>query len=215
MTMDAIEFFILSILEVSTLFVFMFSIFRFKIKFYIKEIIFISVLISMASYYLRLFENLYSVVPIVLLMLIIINLWIVFKISPFYAAIMGIASYIGYSVVQALILWIMQEANIITLDQIKEDNLQSGQILQIISIVTTLLISAVLERFRLWFTFVPVTNAILIKINTRNLITLIAITISVIAVGSIFNISSVTLILTGLVIVAGFLYYLLYKRETT
>lgn len=212
--METVVVFVLSILEVVALFVFMFTIFRFKIRYYFNEIIFISAAVSLVSYYLRFFEKMFSIVPIILLVLIVVSLWIVFKISPFYSAIMGISSYIGYSVVQAILLWVMQSTGILTLEQLKENGLHTGQLLQIVSIALTILLALLLTKLRLWFTFIPVSNSIRIKVNMNNVITLIAVCISVIVIGSIFKLSNMTAILIGLCSVAILIFYILFKRES-
>lgn len=152
--MDFFLFFVFSLIEGISIFVLMFSLFRFKIKDYLAFIFFTSSIMAFISYFLRTQLMLDSVTPLVLAVLTIILLRYLFRIHFFYSIIMFSITLISSMVLQGFLIFISQALDIYTLDEIRSNE----SLLYLTQFVTSLLtfcISWIILKKRIGFTFVP------------------------------------------------------------
>lgn len=152
--MDFFQFFIFSSIEGISIFVLMFSLFRFKVKDYIPYMLVTSGIMAIISYFLRTQLHLESVTPLVLAVLTILLMRFLFRIHFFYSIIMFSITIIASMVLQGLLIFGVQAFNIYTLDEIRSQE----NLLYLTQFVTSLLtfgISWIILKKRIWFTFVP------------------------------------------------------------
>ena len=118
----------------------------FKIDIFHKEIIFSSILMSGISYTLRVDYNVAYIDVLVQIILMIVFVWLLFRIHIFYSIIMTIMIYQAYMLIQSIYYY--------TLGYSLGDTL-SIYFLQVISAITVLGIGWFLAKKRRGFDFVP------------------------------------------------------------
>jgi hypothetical protein len=151
-----------------------FSIYRFPIKGYIPQILFTAVVMAQTSYLLREVLSLESGTPFFMLLWIVIMLWLLFRVHYFYALLMAITGYLGYLVIQFGIVYLLQ---LIFKLEIPVTDFYTGKMIQVTSSAIALLISVLLIKKRIGFSFVPdrmIENVSLHGTNRSMLMLLIA-----------------------------------------
>lgn len=214
--MNAMIFIILSILEWTALLTLSFSMFLFQFRGYIAHIIFTSAILSSVSYLLYRVFDLAIVAPIIQLAIVFFFFWLMFRIHIFYAAIVTTYGYIGYLMVQLLIFLVPQWLNISSINEtLSNEAMMNG--LQILSVIVCYIISAILIRYRIGFSFISDNEQEVITLKRENiyfliLIILSAITIALFYISATYGYSQVTFMLLSTVL-GVLLYYALNKER--
>lgn len=168
--MDTFLFWFLSILEYFAIFFFMFRLFTFRVKEYIAEIIFSSIILTFVSDALRNAFDLGFIDPLVQLLLFCALLWQVFKVHFFYSIIMAVAM-VFYNASQALIV------SILTVLDIYRFPLSQNEIwmLQLITVFLVMMLALFIQQRNWRFSFVPTDASMKVKYSGDNLTLLIII----------------------------------------
>ncbi|MEJ8548132.1 hypothetical protein [Brevibacillus borstelensis] len=180
--MEFIGFFLFSILEYVAIFSLMFSLYRLQSRFYWIEQLIISAILSFISYSLRELFHTEVFTPVVLIALMSILLWIVLRIPFFYIALMTVPTYIVYALIQYGVMEVLDHFQIIMYSQAFENNGANwyGQVIQGVTAAVTFIISWVISKFGIGFSFIP-SGYVKIKLTGLNLIIAIALTVGFLA----------------------------------
>lgn len=156
--------------EAIAVFALMLSMFRFSLKGYLIHTIIAGIVIAQTSYLLR-FEFQYdSVTPIFILLWVIIFLWRIFRIHPFYSLLIAVSGYLSYMFIQTILIlflqiWFTQEEILGPFINVK--------LLQIGSSTLTLGLAYWLLKRRIGFSFVPDRMDDKVEMKGLNLVLLI------------------------------------------
>lgn len=166
--MSDVVFFLLfsPVMEFLALSLFTFSLFRFPLRGFIPHLIFLCLLLSYVAYTLREL-GWTSYAPSIQMILFIVGIWLLFRVHSFYAVIMGVTGYHGYIVIQVPILLAMEAAG--------WANLSQGEGLEWVQFATVLaagLITWLLRRYQIGFTFIPASDTRRVRFHKYNLIML-------------------------------------------
>lgn len=208
--MDTLLFFIFSILEIFAMYLFVFTLFRFKFKDYVLEIIAASFIITIISYYLRIYEDLSSVVTLILFLVICLIYWIGFKVSLPYSLLLGL-SYFIYGFVQVLVLLLYQATGTMSMQTAMNEDVY-GYLLQGSTVAVFVLLSLFLVKFRLWFTFIPISyNKYRIKMS--DFLFAILITSFSIMIGNVIKIGNIYILLINLSLIVVYAFIVYFRKE--
>jgi hypothetical protein len=147
----------------------MLSIFRISLKEYLVFTIIAGVVIALTSYLLRFVFNLETITPLFMLLWLFIFVWQIFRFHSFYALMMTVTGYLGYLVIQCLIILLLQIR--FSLEEISTPLLHA-KLLQLVSATVTLVIAYWLWKKRLGFSFVPDRMSEKVEMKGLNLVLL-------------------------------------------
>jgi hypothetical protein len=182
--MDFLLELILSSFEYFAILVFLFVVFNLDIKDYAPHTIFICFLMSHLSYSLDHIEIENNMLSIAIQCVVFnICVWLLYRINVFYAFFIGTLSYFVYAILQSCIFLVLNFIGFMTYEDLVPLTLKHT-VLQLLSIVVPLIISAVLFRIKRRYNFVPTSEHVKIKFGKLNFIIIIVL-ISTIAVSSL------------------------------
>lgn len=207
---------IVSALEFYVNFILTLIIFRFSVRSYLNHTIFGSVLLSQLSFFLYNYSVTNSMAPVIQLIIIILFLWLMFRVQIFYACAMGIFGFLIYILIQSGIVALMSLG--FTLEQINTDYAIT-KIMQLLTIVVSLLVGFLLHRKRIGFSFIPDNDRQKINWVKQNILLLISIiaTLVIFPVIHYFVVSGTSLYfyiasVAVALIVGVFLYFTIRKE---
>ncbi|MCR8981596.1 hypothetical protein [Brevibacillus laterosporus] len=158
--------------EYFVIFMLLLSIFNFGIREFFAEVMFSCLLLVFVSISLSEGFHLDDVAPFIQLLGFILVLWGVFQFNIFSSFLMG-SVYVGYGFLQAIYLKTLELIGLATLEQVQAGGV-SFYVLQISSIVLTLLIAFVISRFFSGFNVVHQGRSNRFSLSKINLILLAA-----------------------------------------
>lgn len=162
--MNVFWFLTVSMFEWFALITLSFTTFKLEIRGYRGQLLFTSFLLSLFSYIaiVVLEMSIYSTFlqpPIVFLFL-----WQMFRIPAFYAGLVTTSGYLGYTVLQALLFYLLQQFNLVILP---------GTFITYIGQTATaalaLLLAWIIYKKRLGYTFIPYGENVSVKFSGINL----------------------------------------------
>lgn len=214
---DFILFNLFSTIEIIGMFCLILALFRFKIKEYVVQIVVASFLLSQISYYMRTILDVSHYVPLIFLVFAFIFMRVLFRVQVYYAASMIVIGYIAFTLLQAIIIFASISLNLFKLDDVVAFSWLSYYQL-LISCLISLIISWVLLKKRIGFTFVPYSETVRVKISGENTVFFVIVLLSVAIAGinlyfSLQSIYSLILIIVLLTFSFGSLIYLSIRRE--
>ncbi len=148
-------FFVFSPLENLSLFLLMFSLFKFKLDGDVYKKMFYSII------FLSLFSFLIgnsSFSPIGQLIIIIVCTWVFIEIPLFYSMVMATTSFILIGLIQILLIFSFQLMGVVTLEGVAATNegyTPSGYMISSLTTFTAIAISMIANRFRIGFHLTP------------------------------------------------------------
>ncbi|AWV34911.1 hypothetical protein CD191_21030 [Paenibacillus odorifer] len=160
---DFMLFMIFSILETYAMFFLAFKIF--KIDLYHKEMLFASFIMGFFSYTLRINYGIASLDTFSQYALMFCFMWMLFRIHPFYASILTGMAYQAYSVIQTIIMYLLDSVINMPLNT-SEPITKNIMIMQILSALAAVLIGMYVGHKRIGFDFVPDKPDVRIKPTT-------------------------------------------------
>ncbi len=151
-------------------FALMLSMFRFSIKGYLIPALIAAVVIAQTSYLLRFVFHYDAITPIFMLFWVVIFLWRIFRIHPFYSLLIAVSGYLSYIVIQTILIlflqiWFTQEEILGSYLNVK--------LLQIGSSTVAFGLAYGLLKRRIGFSFVPDRIDDKVEMKGLNLILLI------------------------------------------
>ena len=193
---------------------FMFSLFRLPIKSYIPHIVFLCLVMSYFAYTVRQF-GIVTAAPSLQMLLFTICVWLLFRLHVFHALIIGITAYHGYIVIQVPLMLVMDAWGFWSL----ADGTGSEWV-QLASVIVCGLITWIIRRYQLGFTFVQENATKKIVMNKYN-VAMLVIALSDIALEGIFLVLYRTKIPVLLLVLSlvqfstmlFFIYYSLRKEQ--
>jgi hypothetical protein len=177
--MKFVLFTLFSSMEYVATFILMFTLFRFRFKGYRKQIALTSLILCYVSYTMR-FDGMANITTIVQLILFFLLIWMLFQVQVFYAAIMSFTAFIGYGIVQILIVLITLNLGMLEIADLRENTLK-GYVIQLGTAVIYASIGWIIRKKNWGFSFVPTSNYGRIKYTQLNMIFMLVMIISTIA----------------------------------
>lgn len=146
--MEALGFMFFSTVETFSMYVFIMSVFRYKVTDYIWQALIVILLANVQSFILRNELSVPYLAPLITILIFIFLFTTVVKIPVIWSAIMTIIGYVFYALVQTVYVSFL-------FGSVREAQSTdwNGYMLQLISAVTVYLISWVLYKFGLGFSF--------------------------------------------------------------
>lgn len=222
--MELLLFIVFSLLEYFAIFLFIFAWFNFPIRYYIGKIIFVTVFITLTSYFFRYTAEMGSLgvfIPIVIQWLVLICAFrFVFEVQWYYAFILTIFPWSAYGLLQTVIYVAFKHLGILNV-LVDLQNKSStglslvGYVLQLVSSVVAYLIAFSIVKAEKGFTFIPEDKQYVWHIKDNVLLAFMigVIIIFTLTSGLFFNEDLLVTIvgIHSLIIIAS--YILLRKRE--
>jgi hypothetical protein len=165
--MKFVLFTLFSSAEYVAVFILMFTLFRFRFKGYRKQIALTALILSYVSYTMRIdgMENITTIVQFILCVLLV---WMLFQVQLFYALIMSFSAFLGYGVLQSLIVLVSSELGILKISDISQNSL-TGYGLQISTALIYSCIGLIIRKKNKGFDFVPTSKYGRIRYTKLNL----------------------------------------------
>lgn len=138
--------------ETVAMFSLMLAMFRISMKNYILHTIIASVVMAQTSYLLRFVFHLDSITPLFMLLWFIVFIWMVHRIHLFYVLLIVVSGYLGYLIIQSLMLILLQIQ--FTMEEIT-GTLLNVKLIQVVGSTITLGCAYSLLKKRIGFSFVP------------------------------------------------------------
>jgi hypothetical protein len=193
--------------------VFIAALFRFRYFLRMKMHIFmVCVLLSYVSYTTRTVYGLAIESTLIQIGLMMLFIWLLFKVQFYYAALMSLTGHVAYGAVQFLLLFVYNFAGIFTLEDL-EALIWPSHILPLSSSLIFLMISRLIIKKNWGFSFVPDRADEDLELKTRK-ITVILVSIAIlIFILSSFHRIGITLIsniyVSSLIYIAAFVIFLI------
>jgi hypothetical protein len=159
--------------------------------------------------------NLKAFAPIVMLVLIIVILWLTFRVQLFYAALMAVTGYLAYILFQTVLVLIFQL--MFSYDEIiAETNIT--RMLQLCTSLLMIVVARILYLKRIGFSFVPDSERERIKLMGLNIVFLVILLVASIALAILYlyAMSGLPQLITTAVVLAvilAFFFYLAIRKE--
>ncbi|GIQ67882.1 hypothetical protein DUZ99_15715 [Xylanibacillus composti] len=146
-------FWVISIIEMTTLLLAMFALFRYSITYLVRPVLFFSTLLSVVSYLLFIvYESPFA--PWIQISITILFLWLVLEVPLIYSALMPILYTAIYSVVQGILFWVAGTF-FVDIEVLQDASSWQVYVLQLITSIFNLLIMYTCSKKNIGFTFVP------------------------------------------------------------
>lgn len=210
---EVVLFILLSIIECLAVFFLMFTIFRIRFLTYFDYIMYTSTIVSITMYVVWTHLSMSSYAAIITLAIYFLSLIFLFKFRIFYSLIMTVVGYAVYMTIQTIVLFGAQAVKLFSVEDV-QTNIWIGMILQLSSIVLSMLLSVLLSRKILWVTFFS-ENARRIKWTFINILLIVASVFSIILIGIVFSLSDVIVGIVLFLIVTVVLTIILIRKEMT
>ncbi|WP_195724303.1 hypothetical protein [Paenibacillus monticola] len=149
---DFVIYMVFSVMESYTMFLLAFKIF--KIDVYPKEMLFAGFLLGCFSYVIRVDYQMVEIDIIVQYLLMFCFFWLLFRVHFFYAAILTGMTYQAYTFIQTFYIFILNKIGLFSSIAFYGRIIDS-YVLQILSALTTILISIYIGKKRKGFDFIP------------------------------------------------------------
>lgn len=207
---------VVSTIEFLSIFSFILVAFRFPLGSYKYHLLFASIFISQFSFLIRNYEVIDSIAPLLLAVTVVLFICFLFRVRIFYATAMGITGYAVYIIIQLAITSIINVT--IPLDEILS-NFLFIKLLQIASIVSIVLLTYLLARKNIGFSFVPDSEREEIRWTKQTLMFAVFLVITLISISIIHYLvisgSSLGLYvsLLSIFILVSILLYFSFRKE--
>lgn len=183
---EALVYILFSIVEGLIIVYFSFGLFRIRAIDYWKEIVVTVSTISAATYYYSMNETLASIAPMLNIIALFLALVLVFRISLLHSLYISVTGFMALLAVQVVFITLASIVLNIELTEIR--TLDSVRyFLQIAGDITILVVSILLKKYRLWFTFVPYSPELTFKLTKSNLSILMSCVIGIVILTSLYN----------------------------
>ncbi|RKN74120.1 hypothetical protein [Paenibacillus ginsengarvi] len=164
--MGVVAFLVFSASEWVALIGLMFAMFHFPLSGYRGQILLCSFLLSLLSYLLFDVWELMMLAPMVQLPIVILCVWQIFRVHVFYASVMTTFGYMGYGFVQSLYMLVF---HFIGFSFVEMQTTYAAYVIQLLSIVSSLLIAYLIYKKRLGFSFIPDSVKVKVRMKGENL----------------------------------------------
>ncbi|MGG1313658.1 hypothetical protein [Cohnella laeviribosi] len=210
--LDVLAFIFFSALEWLALIVLTFAIFKFPLRGYWGRLLFSALMLSFLSYLILVALDLALYGSFMQLPIVFLYFWQLFRIPVFYAGLMVVNGYMLYTLLQAAILFVFQNAGIMVMP-----NVPTAFVVQTITACVAFFMAWLLVRKNMGFTFVPDTERIKVKWTKLNVRLLAMSIFGYIAISTFYHLYfngyiSVAILVLSIIIFA-FFQMLVFKKE--
>ncbi|TMV49478.1 hypothetical protein FE783_13295 [Paenibacillus mesophilus] len=210
--MNVLLFLFFSSLEWFSLIILSFALFKFEIRWYRGQIVLSAFLLSLLSYILFEVLNLTAIASLLQPPIVFLFFWQIFRVALFYAGLMAINGYLGYVVVNALVFNVFRIFDIMLVP-----GTQHMYEAQAISAFIALVLSWLVHKYRIGFTFVPHGDRANVKLSGINLRLLLFTIVGYIVISSVnylYFLGDYTFLFLLVAMVAlALLQYWVFRRE--
>jgi hypothetical protein len=183
--MKLLLFLVFSTIEFASAYILSLAIFLFPIRSNLTRIVFASLFLAQASFLIREELGLTTFAPFFQAIIIFLFIWLLFRVQPFYAAIMTVFGNIFFTLLQfVLFIAYSKVFHLFTLEE-STTNPIWNYFMQSSSSVLTLVICWFLIKKRIGFTFVP-DNHKSIKFHGNNVYFLFAVFLALLLFSTIY-----------------------------
>jgi hypothetical protein len=216
--MNFLFFNLVSTIENIAAIILLLSIFKYRVLDYFPQTILSGLILSLISHTMRFEFNDSNWVPFVSIITLFLFIWIAFRVALFYALIISVVGYVAYSLIQAILVFILHSLGYLSLETAQQPYALQAYIMQLITSIVAFSISYLLTRKNYGFNWVPYSSTAKFKLTRDNVILIIVTIISVIVVGLVFYLFlsgylHVFAIFVLFFIVLALLFYLARKQE--
>jgi len=157
-----------SSIEYFSIFILMFTLFRFRLTDRLVVTLLVSVMMSQVSYFTRLVPEIGSLSSFIQLGIMIIVLWVLFRVPIFYSLIMNAAGFICGAATQGIVIFLVTFSGV-EMSTI-QDNPWISTAVQLLSVTVVIAIARTIFTYNLSFDYVPVSHRARVKIKGTNAI---------------------------------------------
>ncbi|MBT2759908.1 hypothetical protein [Paenibacillus sp. ISL-20] len=186
---EAFIYILASCLEGVAFFVIAFGLFRIRIAEYIKEVIITIVVVSLGTFLLSDHQLVAQFIPFINLITLIIFLIFFFRVSVPHTILIVVSGYIACMILQWGLIKVIDLVAGVNLMDI-QNSISLRTFVQILNSTLIIIISMILRKFSLWFTFVPYSTSINFKMTKHNLTLLLVATTILFVFGMTLKYSS-------------------------
>lgn len=211
----------MSVAELFSMFTFCFSLYRLKMLEYYKELSFVILLLPYISYANRFGFQQEGIDPLIQLGLLILFMWLLFRIQIFYAALISVSGFIMNLLTQTIVIFSLSSTGIIDREKVVTGSGADTYLMQLVSCVAICLVALIIHKSNRGFSFVPTSSSRFkekIKGNTTILLSIITTAILATVVFTYYwffdnhGYSFIFVILITITLLASILFYS-YKKD--
>ncbi|CAG7644291.1 hypothetical protein ACFQI7_09535 [Paenibacillus allorhizosphaerae] len=174
---DMLLFFLFSFAEFLAIFIMMMWLFRFKFKNYQYSIYFLTAILTVISWVVRNVFGEAAYAPILLISVLILLFYVLSSISLIWCAFMGVLAYVGYGLVQAIIIFVPDWLGWYSFREMSNTSV-TAYCIQTVSAAAYIGLAYLLKHNRLGLTFVSPARATKVRMNGMNITILIVLIVS-------------------------------------
>ncbi|CAG7645668.1 hypothetical protein PAESOLCIP111_04994 [Paenibacillus solanacearum] len=174
---DMLFFFLFSFAEFLAIFTMMLWLFRFKFKNFQYSVYFLTVMLTTISWIVRNVFGESAYAPVILMSVLILLFYSLSGISLIWCAFMGVIAYVGYGLVQAIIIFVPDWLGWYAFEELSNTS-AAAYCIQAVSAAVYVGLAYLLKRNRLGLTFVSPVRTKKTRFTGVNVTILIVLTLS-------------------------------------
>lgn len=183
--MELWRFVLVSSLEYIAIIALMIAVFRFSIRIFIPHTVFICLVQSSFSYFIRV-EGLANYSSLLQVILFVICISLLYRLRWYYAIVMGVIGYQSYVSIQAVLFIIISAFGFLDVNDVNYYQNFKGVLFVVLCVMVSMLIGNLIYQKGWGFTFIPTGISPRIKIRGINLAILFLSLMSALMIGSTF-----------------------------
>lgn len=201
----------MSTLEIVTIFAFMLSLFRFKLRPNLLPLLYLAIPMSIVSLYIRITPPLESFKPILMYLLFFLSVKLLFGLRILQTLLVTIVGYVGYGFLQIALVNLFVAIGIVSIEDVTRIGF-SSLFVQFISTVVTAAIVMKISSERWGFTFVG-QQKIVFKDTVSYRMIIISLFLSATLFSTMLKINNLMIAMLALAADFYFLLLFLMKKE--
>lgn len=214
--MEVFVYLAVSTFEWTALMVLTFAMFKFPLRGFWGQVLLTSFVLSLFSHLVFNTLQLRVLAPLLQPPAVFLFLWQMFRIHVFYAALMTVLGYLGYTLIELLVMVLLRSSG-----GIPPDNLLPNSVslygLQLLSAALILLVSRLLYAYRIGYSFVPDSEFVQIRMQGVNIRLLLVVIIGYACIGGTSYVGYISgfpiLLVVALFIALGIFMYYVQRKE--
>jgi hypothetical protein len=190
------------------------ALFRIQLKGSIPHIVLTSLILAQASFLVREVALVPSLTPVIQSAVMIVLIWLIFRIHILYSSIMVAIGYFLLSIMEIIFVQVVVLTQVISIEELVHDR-GFNMLYQIISALIIFSICFLLYRKRIGFSFVPDNERSNFHLKGLNLYLLLGVILVMSLLAVIYSLSVLNLIysISISIIILGTLLYLAVRKD--
>ncbi|RXZ77079.1 hypothetical protein EBB07_32865 [Paenibacillaceae bacterium] len=173
--MKYVFFVIGSSIEYFSIFMLMFTLFRFQITERLATTLMVSIMMSQVSYITRLSSDIGELSSYIQLVLMILVVWILFRVPWYYSILMNFASFVIGFAIQGITIFLLSLFQGVTLESIQGGDSMVSASVQLLCAVLVIAVSRLIYLMNFGFDYVPVDHRAYVQISGTNEVLIVVI----------------------------------------